>query len=139
VLSWFNRRACIPPVGGGSNTTTTSTTTINVGGQAVLGLLNWKDEAVNVTIVAALNTTGQFCQFGIGIDQNNTSPANLLAAGAISYYSSGTGAAGLITAASAGGWQLLPEGLHVFWIALGAIPGGTAQVLNVSMTAMTRG
>jgi hypothetical protein len=131
VLSWFNRQN-LTCAQGGSNVSTTSTTTINLGGAALFFMLNWAGDACEARIIGAVGTTGTWCQFGVGIDGVNGGAASLIGVAALNYNN-------VNNAVTSGGWTSPAEGLHAYWTALGAIPGGTAGVLNITGMGMTRG
>jgi hypothetical protein len=132
VLSWFNRRDLAIDAGV-PNVTTTITTLINVNSGGAIGMLNWGDEAVFAEMAGALSVSGaSYCSCAIGLDGSSGSAATQFALGAITYSTAGE-------VANVGGFASVTEGVHVYWAALGAISGGTASLLNSSMSGMTRG
>jgi hypothetical protein len=133
VISWFNRGSFALEQGV-ANLSTTTTSLINLSASGLLSLLNWGGEAVYVSMTGAQFVSGaSFCQLAVGIDGSFGSAATALGNSSVSY---ATTTADSVTV---GGFAVLSEGLHVFWAALGATNGGTANLNNGVINGMTRG
>ena len=131
VLSYFNRRDR-HLLGSASNYTTTSTTMVVVT-PILISSLNWADDGICVWLAGQAGMTGSYALQQAVFDNSTSNTYG------VQQYIYLTGAStnfpNLI-----GGWHQPAEGLHSYYMALGAVSGsGTTSIVNMTATGYVRG